>query len=1179
MDKAVLKSFAIESRKDLMEKVERKIKLFYIDEEFKKDSRGDVIVLSNDKHTLTLTKEEDSNRDKLLRRIVELGYDQVIEEAAYTWFNRIIAIRYMEVNDMLPLSKNNQSLGINVLSSKENTTVPEVLKFSILTNNDMDISFSKEKYYELKDDNEKFKYVLLLICKKLGKVIPQVFGGVTDYIDILVPDNLLSENGFVNKLINNIDINDFKEVEIIGWLYQFYISEKHDEVIDPLRKKGMTKEEIAAATQLFTPDWIVRYMVENSLGKYALEHGTPLEVKNKWKYYIDNELEKKEIIDPQNISFIDPCCGSGHILVYAFEVFMDIYKSFGYNSKDIPKLILENNIYGLEIDDRAGQLSILSVLLKAREYDKDLFNKEIVKDLNIVSLQETNSIRIQDFPNDIITQSDVSYLIKTFRDAKEIGSLLNVEKNDYSMTLEKLGNNIFDYMLRENLIPLIKQAKILEKKYDIVVTNPPYLSKLPNKLKEYISKHYKTCTGDIFGAFIIKNIDLCDEKGYCAYLTPNVWLSIKSYEELRRYVLERKNIDSLIFFAHGSFNSIACVDVCSFVLSNSHTNGVYIKLSDFKGGLEVQEEKVVEAINNNNCDYVYEANSKKFNTVPGCPITVFSASDNMIDIYKKAKLLGEIAAPKQGLATADNNRFLRLWYEVDNNNIFFKCHSNEEAKYSNKKWFPYNKGGNFRKWYGNNDYVVNWENDGYEIKNFKDNDGKLKSRPQNLDYYFRESISWSLISSYTISFRYKEPGFIFDIAGMSCFSKKEYNIPIKYLLGLNNSCLIAKFMLMIAPTINYQAGNIATIPVIYNKEYENRILELVDENIDMTKFDWDLYETSWDFKKNNLLMYRNNYIKDCYLKLKEETSKRFKKLYENEKELNDIYLNIYNLKNDIKNLVNDRDISLTSIFDSREEVPESLKESYYIKTQKEIITDLISYAVGCMFGRYSLDTEGLIYAGGEYDKSNYKSFIPDDDNIIPISDNGNIYYDDDIVGKFKNFIKIAFGNDSLNNNIDFIAETLGKRGTESSEDTIRRYFVNDFYNDHIKMYQKRPIYWLFDSGRKNGFKCLIYLHRYNEQIVSKIRTKYLHNTLSIYQRTLEEIDYKLVNEELNLIDKRDLQNRKSDLNNKITECNEYEEMVGNVANKMIKLDLDDGVINNYAKFVDDNGKSILAKIK
>lgn len=1162
MDKAILKKFAIESRQDLMQRMENKIKAFYIDEEFSKQQSGDVYILANNKHSLSLSKEEYDKRELLIKRINELGLEQVIEEAAYTWFNRIVAIRYMEIHDYLPLTKDNQSLGIRVLSSRDNTPDPEIMKFTNLVNPELDIEFKKEKYVELKDDNEKFKYILLLVCKKLGRVIPQVFDGVTDYIDILIPDNLLNESGFVNKIVTEVPVENYEQVEIIGWLYQYYNQNEKDRVISA--KKAYKKNEIAYATQLFTPDWIVKYMVENSLGRYWVEKTGNLNITKNWKYFIKDNLNiAKQKVNPEEITFLDPCCGSGHILIYAFEVLYKIYLSVGYNKNDIPESILKNNLYGLDIDARAGQLSVLAIILKAREYDKYIFNKEILKKINVLSISESNKIdksNLNYIENEVL-KKQAEYLIDTFNNAKEIGSLLLVNTNDFTELKNELHNNmsIFLIDLKERLEPIIAVAEILQEKYNIVVTNPPYLNNklMMQNLKKYVENNFYEEKSDLFSAFIVRNSMLGKNDAYLGFMTPYVWMFIQSYQKLRKTIINKINISSLIQLEYSALEE-ATVPICTFVLNNNENNiGTYFRLTDFKGGMQVQENKYLDAILNKNSNYEYFKSIKDFDNMPGNTISYW-LSDNFIKCFEKNKSLRKYAEPKQGLATGENNRFIRQWYEVEITREILNPLTKLEAKNNEKKWFPYNKGGEFRKWYGNNDYVINWKNNGYDVKNFRG------SVIRNSNYYFEESISWSKISSGNISFRYKPYGHIFDVSGTSIFGNHEVLI---YLLALNNSKVISILLQSLSPTLNYEVGQIAEIPVVecMNELLNEKIKKITNENISISKCDWNSYEISWNFDRHPLIKHKevsehdknlDNWsykIEDAYESWKSNCDRNFKLLKDNEEELNRIFIDIYGLNDELIPEVDDKDITIRKADRQRE------------------IKSLISYSVGCMFGRYSLDEDGLTYAGGEFDESRYKKFKADSDNIIPITD--ELYFDYDIVGRFKKFIEVAFGKETLNENLDFIAETLGKKGTETSEETIRRYFVNDFFKDHCKTYKKRPIYWLLDSGKKNGFKALIYMHRYNENLIPKARLDYLHRIQTIYENLLSDVNYKLTTD-ISMSDKKEAQKRQADLNAKLQEIKEYDEKIAHIANQRISIDLDDGVKINYEKF-----KDILGKIK
>ena len=1157
MDKTILRKFAIESRQDLMEKIKNKINTFYVDEEFKNEQKGDLYILSNEKHSLSLTNDEYKKRELLIKRIKELSLEQVIEEAAYTWFNRIIAIRYMEINDMLPLTKDNQSLGIRVLSSKDNTPDPDILKFTNLNNSDLDIEFRKEKYAELRDDNEKFKYVLLLICKKLGKVIPQVFDGVTDYIDILVPDNLLNDTGFITKVITEVPEENFNKVEIIGWLYQYYNQVEKDRVITS--KKTYKKNEIPYATQLFTPDWIVKYMVENSLGKYWLERHFDNNLLSDLKYIIKDNIRKiDDRRDIKNLTFIDPCCGSGHVLVYAFDLLYKMYLSVGYNKNDIAELILKNNLYGLDIDDRAGQLSILSVLLKAREYDKNIFKKSIVKDINILSIQEisSNSLSYYESYFNENEYKKIEKLLELFKNGKEIGSLINIDQENYDdikKTINK-DDTIFGIELKRILLPLIKQAEILSNKYKIVVTNPPYMNYtlMSDNLKKYVKKYYSAYSSDLFETSIRHFLDMLEDNCYFGCVTPYAWMFLKSYKDLRKYIIDNCDISSLVQLEYNSFEACA-LPVCIYVLSSSKLDkdGIYIKLTDFQG-VEVQEPKLLEALSNyDNCSYIYKTNIENYKLIDLNPIAYW-ITDKEFDLFKNGKKFGDYYSVKGGMTTGNNGLFMRKWYEVDFNKIGIGLTS-EQAKKSKYKWFPYNKGGLYRKWYGNLEYIVDWKNDGEDIKNYKLEQRKLDPKYNTaiaaLDSMFKIQYSWSLLSGCNLSVRYYPIGCLFDVSGSSVVLEE----PNTYILGLLNSNIVNRQLNFLNPTLNTQPGNIKSLAFIDDSEFKEEIDKLVNENIEISKEDWDLSETSWDFKRNCLLEIGESKIENNYLKFKEKCQKRIARLKHNEEILNKIYNKIYGLEDVVSSEVDEKNISLNNA------------------DERETIVGLISYAVGCMFGRYSLDSDGLKCTNTDIDMNQYQMYKADSDNIIPITDEA--YFGDDIVERFKKFLEVAFSRDTINDNINYIADVLGKKGTETSEERIRRYFNDEFFDEHIKMYQKNPIYWLFDSGKKNGFKALIYIHRYNENVVPKIRLDYLHRIQTTYEKILSDINYKLTTE-LSMNEKKEIQKKQAELNAKLQETIMYDEKIAHIANQRISIDLDDGVKENYEKF-----KDILAKIK
>ena len=1159
MDKAILKKFAIESRQDLMDKIGSKIKSFYIEEDLTNEQKGDIYILSNNKHSLSLTNEEFKKRELLIKRIKELSLEHVIEEAAYTWFNRIIAIRYMEVNDILPLTSDNQSLGIRVLSTKDNTPDPEILKFTNLMNPELDIDFKKEKFAELKNENEKFKYVLLLICKKLSKVIPQVFDGITDYIDILIPDNLLNDTGFITKIINEVPEENFNEVEIIGWLYQYYIFDLKD--IYKEKYKKYDKDSLPVMTQIFTTDSIVKYMVDNAIGTKLYENN--IDIRTDCSYYmINKEFEDTNKKNIEEIKFIDPCCGSGHILVYALDVFYKVYQQLGYNKKDIPSLIIKNNIYGIDIDERAVQLATLAILLKAREYDKELFNKRI--DINIVSINESNNISL----NNVMSLSDeannkLEYLISIFKDAKEYGSILKIKKYDYSDLINELEkqNNIFSYSITNEILPLIKLANILTIKYDILVTNPPYLGirYFDDKLKDYAETNYKESKHDLCTIFM--DSQLLGEDGILGMVNQTTWLTQDSFKPFRKKLLENKTIMSMLILNKNIMD--AGLDVCTFIIKNKldlEYNTHYYTVTNMDSNVKYSNEYVV-----NNQKYV---NSKD------CAI-LYNLSNSLYDVYQNGTPLYDIAPTKQGLATSDNDRFLREWYEVDYAKIGFGCKRAEEYK-----WYPCNKGGSYRKWYGNFNKIINWENDGFEIKEYAKKLYKSFTRTiKNIPLYFKPGITWNSLAK-ELGCRIVPNGFIFETKGSMMFPEEKN---ILYILGLTNSKIINIVARVISPTLDFHEGPVGKLPIILDENAREKVEKHVKDNIDIAKEDWDSFETSWDFTKHPLLkpVSKVSTIRDSIANWNTYTYQQRSLLKHNEEELNKIFIDIYGLNDELTPEVDEKDITIRN------------------EDKERDIKSFISYAVGCMFGRYSLDKDGLIYAGGYFDNiyqkykkadggwagsslSNYKylndngneielSFEVDNDNIIPITDEA--YFSDDIVERFKTFIKTVYGDNTFNENMDFIAETLGKKGTETSEETIRRYFVNDFFNDHVKMYQKRPIYWLLDSGKKNGFKALVYMHRYNENLIPKARLDYLHRVQTTYEKLLSDVNYKLTTD-LSMTEKKEAKNRQADLNAKLNEIKEYDEKIAHIANQRISIDLDDGVKVNYEKF-----KDILAKIK
>ncbi|MCH5164333.1 MAG: BREX-1 system adenine-specific DNA-methyltransferase PglX [Clostridiales bacterium] len=1188
MDKNAIKKYAVWARRELISRVSQKALQYGITETEIVDANADSV---NGK---LLTAEEKSQRSALIKQVRENGYEQVMEEVAYTWFNRFCALRFMEVNGYLPSH-------IRVFSDDENNFKPQILTEAI----NLDLAgLNLEKVYKLKSENkneELYKYLLIVQCNALNAILPAMFQKISDYTELLFPDNLLRDGSVVEQLVSQIPADNFDvqsesgQIEIIGWLYQYYISEKHEEVVNPLHGKSIKKEEVPAATQLFTTDWVVRYLIDNSVGRYWIERNPDSKLKDDLQYFVapkSGEVKHiNEKIEPKDLTVFDPCIGSGHFLIYAFDVLVKIYTEYGYSARDAAQIIVENNLYGLDIDERATQLAYFSVMMKARQYDRRFFERGVQP--QIFAIQESNNLSRETFNyitggNDKL-RNELQKVIDVFRDAKEYGSILQMPSIDFEVLYNRFDEifddvSLFQREALEKYLPLVKQADLLARKYSVVSTNPPYFNKYDAKLKNFVEANYKEYGGDLFSIFIYHNFSFCIKDGYVAFMTPFVWMFIKTYEKLREYIINNKSIATLVQMEYSAYDE-ATVPICTFVLKNGKetSKGLYFRLSEFKGGMDVQKQKVLEALQSNNCHYFYEATESNYSKIPSSPIAYW-VSEQLIYAFDRGIKLGNIADSKQGIATADNNKYLRLWYETEIEKICFSAQSHDEAFQSKKKWFPYNKGGEFRKWYGNNDFVVNWEYDGYSLKHDK------KAVLRNPNYYFKPCFSWSLVSSSVAAFRYKPNGHLFDVAGMSCFSDKN----LLYLLALCNTNVVMKILQFIAPTINYQCGDIANIPVIIDDEKKIRIEKLTDENISISKSDWDSFETSWDFKKHPLLQHsiskvvlderklgqQHWLIKNDFKMWEALCEQRFTQLKSNEEELNRIFIEIYGLQDELTPEVEVKDVTVRKADLQRE------------------IKSLISYAVGCMFGRYSLDVEGLILAGQSFDSRFVQdphgytdgvpttlagwyirtednstdikvcTFAPDVDNIIPICDDE--YFEDDIVGRFVKFVEVVYGKETLEENLRFIAGALGGKGLP--RDVIRDYFLNGFYADHLKVYQKRPIYWLFDSGKKNGFKALVYMHRYQPDTLARMRTDYVHEQQARYRTVIEDCNQRLLS--ANGSERVKLSKKLQTLTAQADEIVKFEEKVHHLADMMISIDLDDGVKHNYEIF-----KDVLAPIK
>lgn len=1180
MDKNAIKKFAVWARTELIARVSLKSVEYGITEDNIEDANADSV------GGKVLTANEKKQRQALIAEINDKGYKQVMEEVAYTWFNRFSALRFMEVNGYLPSH-------VRVFTDEENNFKPQIITEAIHL--DLD-GLDMEKVYELKDaekSEELYKYLLTVQCNALNKILPGMFQKIADYTELLLPDNLLRKGSVIQQMIELIPEDDWKDaVQIIGWLYQYYNSEKKDDVFAALKKNvKITKENIPAATQLFTPDWIVRYMVENSLGRLWLE-GHP-DVKEqllpteeeqsayaagnrdpgdtKWHYYLEEAEQEPEVqiqlaeirkeyaaLTPDQLKVIDPCSGSGHILAYMFDVLMKIYESYGYTTREAVASIVENNLYGLDIDDRAAQLAYFAVMMKARQYDRRFFSRGIQPHVYaIVESNHVDKFAVDYFCNgDMKLTAAMDTIIKELHDAKEYGSILTVTPQDWSVLYDRFAeitediNMSRDTALRE-LLPLVQVAEALAQKYETVVTNPPYMGmrNMNDKLNDFIKEKYADYKADFFSSFVIHSSEMTKKNGFCGFFTPYVWMFIQSYENMRNYLYNQATIETLIQFEYSAFEE-ATVPVCTFAFRNDYVKrkGCYLRLVDFRGGMEVQRQKSLEAILNHKCGFYYEQSTDDFSKIPGSPVAYW-VNENVAKAFDTGKTLSSVARTRQGLASSDNNRFLKLWWEPSFVKIGFGMKNAEIAKQSRRKWFPCNKGGEFRKWYGNNVYVVNWENDGKEMLEYA---AKLYGSPtrtiKNIAYYFQGGMTWGTITSGKLSMRHSPVGFIPEHAGgmipLLHWGEKE-----EYLLGMMNSNTAMLFLSFLSPTLRFTEGPVGLVPILYDKRYCGNIAHIVKNCESDSILDWDSFETSWDFRHHPLLR-KVPTIAEAFEQWQAECDNLFNQLKANEEELNRIFIDIYGLQDELTPEVEDKDVTVRKADLGRD------------------IRSFISYAVGCMFGRYSLDVDGLTYAGGEWDASKYVSFDVDKDNIIPICDDE--YFEDDIVGLFVEFVKTVYGVDNLDENLKFIADALGGKG--QSKEVIRNYFLNDFYKDHCKIYQKRPIYWLFDSGKKNGFKALTYMHRYQPDTIARIRTDYVHEQQARYRIAITDLEQRIANASTG--ERVKLNKKLTALQAQDAEIRTYEEKIHHLADQMISIDLDDGVKKNYAIFQD-----VLAKIK
>ena len=1185
MNKTAIKNFAIWARNKLIADIQYRAGLMGITaEEIKQplpQSTGETQFFDiGTAEPYSITGEAIKQRASLVSAIQRkeketdytVAYKYIIEGVAYTWFNRLIAVRFMEINDYLPSH-------IRVLSSETGKMEPDL----VTTPFDADLPFTdaeKQEIIRLKNDNqldECFRLLFIKQCNALNEILPALFEKTSDYTEILLNISAIDKEGVVYHLVNDIPEDDFNiekggQVEIIGWMYQYYNTAPKNEAFAKSGK--ITKEEIPAVTQLFTPDWIVRYMVENSLGRIWVEGHPNDSLKANWKYFLEEAEQEPEVqeklneihaeyakLTPEDIHFIDPCMGSGHILVYAFDVLMQIYESAGYSERDAARSILANNLYGLDIDDRAYQMAYFAVMMKARQYNRRILSAETP--CHVYSIQDSNNInrnQLKYFGADLSefeknnAMNQITGLLETFTDAKEYGSILDVQNYDWELLrrfVSKIGMDgqiSFDTFgideTKKKLKELVNIGETMSRKYEVVVTNPPYMSPSNGShlLQDFIKKYYEDYKTDLFAVFIKKCMSMSKSGGYFSLITQDSWMDRSSYIQLRAN-LYKMCLITQISLGIGTFEDLnsKVVKSTAFTYRNMMLHG-YMSTYDrvfIKEGLsedtEIKKSRFLQG------KMRFYSKQDNYLCIPGRPVAYW-ISEHALSAYKNGKLLMDVGSSRVGLQTSDNNRFLRVWFEVKSSKIGFGCRSLKQCKEDVLKWYPHNKGGAYRKWYGNNEWVINYQYGGQEL----DNTEGAAIVPEQ--YVFKKAITYSRVTSGPTSFREQIEGFVFDSAAVNIYAENQ-----EYLLGLLNSKIVRMYLSVLSPGMNTQPGDISKIPIL-DSEDKDVISSKVDECISLAKSEWDCYETSWDFRYHPLVTKieeKSNvdiYIRDVFQQWELTCKNRYEKLRSNEEELNRMFIDIYGLRNELTTEIDDKDITARKA--------DLLRD----------IKSLLSYAVGCMFGRYSLDTEGLAYAGGEWDASKYTTFVPDDDNILPITDEE--YFEDDIIGLLCAWLKKVYGPETLEQNLDFIAKALGKKG-DTSREIIRNYFVSDFFKDHCQTYSvtgsgKRPIYWLFDSGKQNGFKALIYLHRYNADTIGNLRVDYLHRMQRVYEseinRMQDMIDHSTNSREVGAATKR-----REKLQKQLKECRDYDEKIAHLALARTELDLDDGVKYNYRK--------------
>ena len=1146
MNKTELKSFAVKARRILIKQVMTRAKLFGIDHQNDLiiDEKYGGLTVNNKTYPIHMLPAFRS----LQKQLEQKGYEELIEEVAYTWFNRIIAIRYMEVHDYLPER-------VNVLSSLTDRVDPDILfEFEA-----MDLPVNKTEIRDLinaGDTEGAYRKLFIAQCNALNEILPFMFEKISDYTELLLPDFLLDSESVVRHTIRVSDKNYFNEneknnAEILGWLYQYYMSEKKEEV-GGLKNTSVKKEHLPIVTQLFTPHWIVKFMVQNSLGKIYHQTYPMTRLNTEWEYYFSNgsDLDKNRprSNELEKLTILDPACGSGHILIYVFDMLYEMYEEQGYPAREIPKLILEKNIFGFEIDKRSTQIVKFTLAMKVMEKSRQALKKINFENVNVIELIDATDVNDENFKLLKASKSEISIYheyAKTFANAKQFGSLIQIESFDLEHWIEKINaleQDSFDLIehvyfdnLKNIVLPVLKQCKYLAQQYTVIVTNPPYHSQYNDSLKKFSNEYYNDYSSDLYSMFIKRGIDWVEENGYVAFMSPYTWLYISSHKHLRNYILNNATISTLVELEYSAFKD-ATVPICTFVLNKQMVNtfGNYIKLSDFKGE-DVQSIKVQEAVKNSESTYRYYTSPSAYDNIEGKPITYWITSKSS-QTFNSPQTFGNVASAKKGLDTnGESSAFIRYWFEVAYPDIYTSLTSKKQSK-----WFELNKGGGFRKWYGNNLDVINYENNGYLLKN-----KRKKANIRNESLYFKESLTYGVISSSKFSFRYSHNLSIFDQGGPNCFPEKEN---LDYILALGNSNVISHLLSFIAPTLNFTVGDINKLPVIFPRHETKLYIEkLARENLTISKSDWDVNEFSIDFDKHPFLKYKNlDCLSSIFEKWAEETSENYERIKKNEQDLNKLFVDIYNLADDVSTEISDADITIARANLTKD------------------VRSFMSYFIGCVVGRYSLDIGGIAFAGGRFDNSKYTSFFPNKYGLIQFTDDA--YFENDIIIRLREFLSVAFSPKTVEENINWLAEAFGMKKGESTEARLRRYFIDEFFVDHCKTYQRRPIYWLVDSGKQKGLRTLIYMHSYRPDTMATIRFEHLQEIQAKYNHEIDAIDKRLVNPNLSPIEKRNLDKQKTAFKQRLEELLEFDKKLAFYANAQSPINLDDGVLRNFANF-------------